>query len=351
MKIYKKYLASILSVAIVLAVFTGISCSMTPEGVSVLSGDYVSPKFLSFEMVNENQANLYFSKDVQLENIRVANVENQNSVDFEKKNLGSGTWILNFTENLDCATSYSIEGNVKDESGNSLYFKDQFQGYNSRVPNVVLNEIREGTYSQGKYPKYEFIELKVLSDGNLGGMQLISAYDTEGRAYILPSAEVKAGEFVVIHYRKASDDVTQDELGSDTTISTGNEAGSWRDLWVNSEKACLGASDVILLKNRVNGNIVDAVLYSNGAMSEWKTEYLKKCAQEAFDCGVWESGAAIQDACNTQNVTPSRTLCRITTDSNGKDSWIVVNTGKNSMGKENSSEEYVKPAETTSEDD
>ncbi|MCR4790994.1 MAG: hypothetical protein K5839_07950 [Treponemataceae bacterium] len=336
MKFFYKILISFLISGIVICVFTGISCSLSPEGISILSGDYDSPKLLSFDLQSESRAQLAFSREINLDRIKIRESVSQIEIQVDKENLGNGIWNLNFEENLSCTKNYLIEGNVKDQRGNSLYFKDKFQGFNSRVPEIILNEIR----SEYSKPKCEFVELYTLSDGNLGGMQLICASDGIEKSYIFPSAEVKAGEYIVLHFRSIEEDLI-DEVGENTSLSKGCESGNHRDLWIDNKSARIAKSDVILLKDRINGKVIDAVLYCESENSNWKNQFMQECAEEAFNSSIWKNGFEVGDAVCSDGLTCSRTLSRINKNSNDKESWIVVATSGASPGKENSSEKYL----------
>ncbi|MCR5699376.1 MAG: hypothetical protein K6G52_07020 [Treponemataceae bacterium] len=334
MKFYTKLLCAAFISIVVLSFFTGISCTLNPQGIQILNGDYTSPKLISFDLLSENSATVCFSRSIILDEIQVENLTSENNVSLEATDLGNGSWQIDFTENLDCSNFYALEGNVKDEHGNSLYFKNKFQGYNSRIPELRLNEIR----TELSKPKCEFIELEILSDGNLGGMQIITASDGEEKAVILPNAEVKQGEFVVIHMRKLEDDCTN-ELDEDTLLSGGTDSGSHRDLWIENTSARIGKSDVIIVKDRLDGNIVDAIVFRESSCLNWKNDYVKNCAQQVFQSGIWD-GTDEESAVCSDGLTTTRTLCR-QNDGHSKNSWIVVATGKCSPGKTNSSEAYV----------
>ncbi|MDD7417035.1 MAG: hypothetical protein PUK48_06685 [Spirochaetales bacterium] len=334
MKLYTKLLCAALLSVVVLSFFTGISCTLNPQGIHILNGDYTSPKLLSFDLLSENSASVRFSRSIILDEIQVENLTSKTKVDIEATDNGNGVWQINFTENMDCANFYTLEGNVKDEHGNSLYFKNKFQGYNSRVPQLQLNEIR----TELSKPKCEFIELLILSDGNLAGMQIITASDGEEKSIILPPAEVKKGEFVVIHMRKLEEDCVN-ELYENTLISGGTESGTHRDLWIDNTSARIAKSDIIIVKDRFDGNIVDALIFRESSCQNWKNEYMNKCAQEVFQSGIWQ-GTDEESAVCSDGLTVTRTLCR-KDDSHSQNSWIVVGTGKHSPGKENSKEPYV----------
>ena len=311
-------------------IFSGISCTLTPEGISILSGNYESPKFLELKVNSENSLQLLFSTLVNLENLKIYPLDESQELQFETKNLGEGLWQIDTSSDFDCRKKYLIEGYVLDQRGNSLYFKDSFIGFNGRVPKVVINEIRT-EYSK---PKVEFIELKVLSEGNLGGMELVVASDGEEKSYVFPAIEVKPDELVVLHFRKIEDGCI-DEIENDKELSTATESSSSVDLWIENTSARIGKSDVILLKNKRQGEIVDSVLYMESSASSWKTDFLSECAELAISSETWIGNPVISDG-----VTATRTLSRVNFNKDAS-AWIVTATSKASPGKENSSQKYV----------
>ena len=311
-------------------IFSGISCTLTPEGISILSGNYESPKFLELKVNSENSLQLLFSTLVNLENLKIYPLDESQELQFETKNLGEGLWQIDTTSDFDCRKKYLIEGYVLDQRGNSLYFKDSFIGFNGRVPKVVINEIRT-EYSK---PKVEFIELKVLSEGNLGGMELVVASDGEEKSYIFPAIEVKPDELVVLHFRKIEDGCI-DEIENDKELSTATESSSSVDLWIENTSARIGKSDVILLKNKRQGEVVDSVLYMESSATSWKTPFLSECAELAISSETWIGNPVISDG-----LTATRTLSRVNLNKDAS-AWIVTATSKASPGKENSSQKYV----------
>ena len=312
-------------------IFSGISCTLTPEGISILSGNYESPKFLELKVNSENSLQLLFSTSINLENLKIYPLGENQELQVESKNLGEGLWQIDASSDFDCRKKYLIEGYVLDQRGNSLYFKDSFIGFNGRVPKVVINEIRT-EYSK---PKVEFIELKVLSEGNLGGMELVVASDGEEKSYVFPAIEVKTDELVVLHFRKIEDGCI-DEIENYKELSTATESTSSVDLWIENTSARIGKSDVILLKNKRQGEIVDSVLYMESSASSWKTPFLSECAELALASESWIGNPVISDG-----VTATRTLSRVNFNKDAS-AWIVTATSKASPGKENSTQAYAK---------
>ena len=312
-------------------IFSGISCTLTPEGISILSGNYESPKFLELKVNSENSLQLLFSTSINLENLKIYPLGENQELQVESQNLGEGIWKIDASSNFDCRKIYLIEGYVLDQRGNSLYFKDSFMGFNGRVPKVVINEIRT-EYSK---PKVEFIELKVLSEGNLGGMELVVASDGEENNYVFPAVEVKSEDLVVLHFRKIEDGCI-DEIENERELSLATESSSSIDLWIENEKSRIAKSDVILLKNKRQGEVVDSVLYMESSASSWKTPFLSECAELALSSETW-----IGNPVNSDGVTSTRTLSRVNLNKDAS-AWIVTATSKASPGKENSTQAYAK---------
>ena len=312
-------------------IFSGISCTLTPEGISILSGNYESPKFLELKVNSENSLQILFSTSINLENLKIYPLGENQELKVESQNLGEGIWQIDASSNFDCRKIYLIEGYVLDQRGNSLYFKDSFMGFNGRVPKVVINEIRT-EYSK---PKVEFVELKVLSEGNLGGMELVVASDGEENNYVFPAVEVKPEDLVVLHFRKIEDGCI-DEIENDRELSLATESSSSIDLWIDNTSARIAKSDVILLKNKRQGEVVDSVLYMESSASSWKTPFLSECAELALSSETW-----IGNPVNSDGVTATRTLSRVNLNKDAS-AWIVTATSKASPGKENSTQAYAK---------
>ena len=312
-------------------IFSGISCTLTPEGISILSGNYESPKFLELKVNSENSLQLLFSTSINLENLKIYPLGENQELQVESQNLGEGIWKIDASSTFDCRKIYLIEGYVLDQRGNSLYFKDSFIGFNGRVPKVVINEIRT-EYSK---PKVEFVELKVLSEGNLGGMELVVASDGEENNYVFPAVEVKTEDLVVLHFRKIEDGCI-DEIENERELSTATESSYSIDLWIENSSARIAKSDVILLKNKRQGEVVDSVLYMESSASSWKTPFLSECAELALSSETW-----IGNPVNSDGLTATRTLSRVNLNKDAS-AWIVTATSKASPGKENSTQAYAK---------
>ncbi len=362
------------SIALVLGIcffLTAGSCTFTTEGFTLLSGDYSSPILDDFILESETQAKINFSRNVEFpkleyyelqkvvdsaetasESVDSALVDTVNvQLNAASEDESSFEYILTFSKNLSADTKYILSGTVKDEIGSTLSFSIGFSGYNSRVPKMIFSEVST-EYSK---PRTEFVELYVLEDGNLAGVILHSASDGVDKDFIFPSVEVKKGEYVVLHMRTVEEGAVN-ELGSDVTLSNTKQSSSeGRDLWISGTDTRFSKNDVLLLRERLNGSLLDAVVYTDGNKTEWPKDSIFAFAEEAHSASLWEGGVDVSQAANIEYITGTRTFCRQNiadivllfeqgqrTFANSKDDWIIVATSNLSPGKENSTKEYVK---------
>lgn len=329
--------------AAVLAALCPVSCSLTEEGIRISDGDYTSPVINAFYITGADSAQIRFSKEVYMKASSVSLVGGTDSgrvaveTVYEEPDCASGADSerecavdFHFSEPFETGAECQLYGEAEDAAGNTLTFLLPFQGYNDDVPSVVMSEIHPmytaSTLKSGKVYKCEFVELFALSDGNLSGLELYSAYDGDSKAFRLPAVRVKAGEYVVVHLRSAGDGCVS-ELGDDLTLSTAKySCDTARDIWSGNGKARLGDNDdVILLRNPADGKILDAVLYAPSGAAAWKNDSLAAAAALAAEAGLWSPDADVRNAACSDGMTASRTLVRsAVAENNGASAWSVA---------------------------
>lgn len=380
--------------AVLLAV-TPVGCKVTEEGIQILEGDFSVPHLISVDIPDGENIVFEFDKEIadaeacvyertktglennseeKTENLRTAAATNEKEISFTKT-ISQANKIITFllSEKTMVGKEYVIEGTVSDFFGNTLTFSIPFNGYNANVPQLVISEIRNAYSSStdsstgSKKYKCEFIELYSLSEGNLSGIEIISAGDGEKRKYVFPECEVKAGEFIVVHLR-TKEEGSIDETGSDLSLSYATDSCSTaRDFWALNDKACLSASDIILVKNGNNGQLIDAFIFALSSLEEWPETYADYISA-VEKSGLWKdsdekSSCSIQSAFCSDAITSSaatRTMSRQnipflsanknTSVTNDASQWIVTankGSGKNKIpgdtpGYQNSSNEYKK---------
>lgn len=319
------------------------SCSGSPGGVSVLTGDFDTPVLEVLSCENSRSVSLVFSEAVTGTSLEVGKSE---SVKIENALLCSLTEKINaeytvsnskvleirFLEPTEIGCSYIVRGSVKDAHNNSLSFATIFRGFNDNVPELILSEI-QSRYSN---PKAEFVEVYAKTGGNLSGVCIFSAKDGAKNRYVFPAVEVKAGEFIVVHLRNSEAGVIN-ETGSDLSLSAGTYSSESRDLWLENTGARIGdKTDVILLEKSADGEVLDAVAFAESALEDWPKDIYSETLERAVKAGVWQS-SSIKDAANGDKLSATRTISR-QNDSvpAGKDTWLVTAINTASPGKPNS---------------
>ena len=314
-----------------------VSCKVTDEGLQLLRGDYEAPVLESYTAKSERHVTLSFSERVTITGavitraasfsagealpeqgkispiLKAASGETGGipvsvSYDDEGKSV-----IVEASEALEAGAHYALYGEARDENGNSLTFYVPFVGFNGRIPKIVISGIHPqfaSAPSGGGDAKCEFVELYALTGGNAAGLTLQSASDGNDRAFTLPSAEVKAGETVIVHLRTKGEGCVS-ETGSDLALSSGwYTSPVMRDIWSPNEKACLGdKEDVLMLVNSFTGDVLDAVLYAPAGSTAWSNENIKGAAQAMSAKGFWKSDLP-SDAASTADLTASKMLKR-----------------------------------------
>lgn len=290
------------------------SCRISEEGVIFVGGDYVGPVLEDVNVLDERTVKMNFSEKIKMKSFVVSEQIkdiSDSSEDSETVELSSALkaaaggygkvesectvsedgCILTFSaqDKYEVGKAYEIFGTVEDKAGNSLTFCVPFRGYNSCIPRLVMTEV------QPKYKKYkedvyrcEFVEFLALTEGNLSGLELMSAADGEAKKYVFPPVAVSAGEVFIVHLRKTGSGCINEE--EDFNASTAPHSGSnVRDIWAENDKARLSDnSDIIVLRNGVDGEILDAFMYATEDATEWG-KGLPAMAEKVYECGIYES--------------------------------------------------------------
>lgn len=353
---------------IVLSVFFSfnvLGCGSTVSGLNMLGGDFSLPRIEAFKLEESDLLQMKFSRNVnicQMSVIQDPGLEEKSEViDCSCQIDEDGQVKIKLNKEMIPGREYQLDGTVKDEKNNILSFSLPFKGYNSRIPKLIISEVRNAygysTVKKVKHYKTEFIELFVLEDGNLAGVKIISALDGEEKAYYCPAVEVKAGSYVTIHMRTISKDKIKDEIIKDETDGNLNSSysqdtsSSAVDLWSENETAVFGVSDVIAVINSQTSLPMDALLYES---REKAFDNYSSLAETVNSAEIWEGEPF--DASNVASTAVTRSISRqnvkvIYSDfkagkyPDGKipvraEDYVVVKTV--TPGAPNSSEAYVK---------
>ena len=149
-------------------------------------------------------------------------------------------------------------------------------------------------------------------------------------------------------FSRFEDAIANDDLNASTAADSVDGA---RDFWIADANARLADSDVVLLRERSGGQLMDAVLFAEDVQSNWKNETLTAAAAEAVATGVWQGDGTPATAAVSTGITLTRTLCRqnipdidfavetgLPLPENNSGCWFVVKTSGCTPGAVNSIE-------------
>jgi hypothetical protein len=262
---------------------------------------------------------------------------------------GPGARVVLGVAAQESGRQYTLEAAARDARGNSVSFAAEFYGYNSRVPAVLLNEFTP----RGSDTHPDLLEIRVLADGDMGGVVVYqgAAEDFDTR-FVFPSFPVRAGDFILVHFKSAGIVEEINEL-SDKTASGGLDSSPAAfDFWIPEARGISGNNGVLTVYERPGGRLLDGVLYSNRTSSSdedydgFGSSRLLARARELTAEGGWKTASgtvAPEDGVDPEGSTSTRSLCR-STDSADTDSaadWHVVPTRGSTFGAENSDERYA----------
>lgn len=338
-----------------------MSCRSSVESLELLSGDFSVPKITNFCATSSNSARIDFSREVELKNTELFWSDEISSLGNVECKYEENSVLLEFQNETAIGIDYKVEGMAFDSAGNSLTFSVPFKGFNSNPAKVIITELRNAygtkTSKGEKVHRSEFVELYVLKDGNLSGLEVVSAANGDKTKFVLPAVEVKEGDYVTMHMRMIiaeglDGEGMHNELGDNLKISTHEDScDSARDLWSECTKKPFASSDIVVLRNSNNSEILDAVVFAKSDCTEWK-KGISDFASTVSESGIWQGGASIENAVCCDNVSATRSLSRKNLKEaissykkgqpivNGKDCWIVAKTA--TPGYKNSDIPYIK---------
>ena len=334
MKIIKFLLIGICSV------FCSVcSCAtgMTETASHILGNVSESPMFISCKAVSETELNFHFTLPVNVTSVHFRPPVQVDSVE------GGNIVRIHFSGGPGPGEKLTVDILAEDEKGNTINVLVPLRTRNSRVPKLIITELRT-EYSK---PRCEYIELKILEAGNLGAVRLFAAGNTASpMIYEFPSIETAAGEYVIIHLRTLDEAVSRDELGSDLELSGGTD--SWptaRDLWIPGAIKLLRKTDAVYLLDQ-DDNVLDAVMISEKTDPWWNSERLAEVAAFLYEAGAWKNAAGNicgpAEAVRSTGTTATRTICRDETvkDTNTAADWYITATSSATPGRENNPKRY-----------
>jgi hypothetical protein len=237
-----------------------------------------APIFLYCKTMSEKEIVFGFSQPVTMVSLGFTP-----ELKYEKPEKGK-TITVSLEENLVSGKVLTADFLVEDASGNSISRQVKFSSTATRAPALRINELRT-EYSK---PRAEYIELKMLSDGNLGALGVFAMGNKEPLVYKFAPVEVKAGEYVVLHLR-TFEESCKDEYGASLNESGGTDSSpTARDFWIADSKEYLRKTDAVYVLDQ-DGWVLDAVMLSEKPDFLWGKDNFNKTADFLFNQGAWKS--------------------------------------------------------------
>lgn len=317
----------------------GVSCAIDPETISLWGGEVRVPELRGVYTVSAREVRAEFSDAVTVVSATTHYRDEPERTIATAWEENAGAKNLRFTleKNPGIGVVAVLSASVRDARHNTYSFSVPFTGYNDRVPLLLINEIRTA-YSK---PRVEYVELSVLSDGNLAGVEIQNTMNTTKTLYEFPACEVRAGDYVLWHLRSVEDGLVDESDLIDASEGRDSSPFAW-DFWDSQERSPLKSTNVLILRDRHGGGILDALLCAETRYDSWPSDALRLAAEEMVAAGAWGPSALITDAVCSDSMTPTRTLGRLpgSEDTGSPAEWIVCATSGASPGGENSEIPY-----------
>jgi hypothetical protein len=319
-----------------------VACSTEGELQKILGKNAEVPIFLGCRPVSSKEMIFNFSHSVQILSLGFDPA-------LETESIEEGADVrVTFANPLKEGVKVTADIIVEDSGKNTLNVIVPFRTRNDRMPALVFNELRT-EYSK---PKVEFVEFLALEAGNLGAMRLlIAGYSLTKPAYEFSPAEVKAGEYIVLHLRTVEEGCV-DETGQNLALSGGTDAQeNARDFWIPGNAKLLHKTDALWLMDQ-DDRIIDAVLLSESSDAAWSgkgvaeaVEFLgrKKAWLPASGDGKDNWLPTPADAVISSGTTNTRTICRDETipPQRRARNWYITATSSATPGKANNPKRYT----------
>jgi len=264
-----------------------------------------APVFLYCKTVSEKEIVFGFSQPVLL-----ISLDLKPDLEYEKIEEGSEIKIK-LVENPEPGLSVNADLLAKDKHGNTVNKQLSFRTRNNRVPKMQINELR--TEYSNDSQRAEFIEFKMLSDGNLYAIRVFVAGNYKNPLlYEFASVEVKAEDYVVLHLRNLGA-LGKDEYGESLDESGGKDSSpTARDFWISGSNKLLHKTDAVYVMDQ-DDNVLDAVMIAEKPDPLWGKDYFSNAAEFLFSKGAWKSPA--EKVCSPADAVDSSGIKTATTKS------------------------------------
>lgn len=295
-----------------------VSCSDRFSTTDLLKAfDKSLPQVTHHELVGNTTFQITFSETVEVLEVLVGGVPLSTS------SLGQ-SFTFPLPHPLEAGEEKTFSMTVRKTNGNTARCSFLLRGINERIPKMILNEVSvKGTASAP-----DRVELLVMSKGNTLGMILHDG--EEGKGVVFPSLEVKTNDLIVIYWNSRTAKTREDK----------EEGFSVFYLNGNVDHTLSGTSGVLVLEDRVEGETMDAILYTNDttvSYGGYGSKQLEERAKSLLEQGSW-SGEPLDSTL----VTSSRVFVRLPggIDSDSADDWFICAPRTSTFGERNNYHPY-----------
>ena len=321
------------------------SCS-TPDSVNavrMLGSSSRAVLYLGYRAVSEDVIEFEFSESVEVKNLSF-------TPHLEVSSIENGATVqVRLEGSVEPGALIKVDLLAEDERNNSIHVITSLRTKNNRMPQLVINEICTEKGSGNNINRAEFIEFRLNSDGNLGGMRVVINGNTNASretVYEFLPCEVKRGEYVVLHLRTLEDSC-RDEYGSNLALSGGaNAKPTARDFWVPGSSKLMHKEATAIYVLYQDDRVLAALMISDKNDSSWDKDYFAEAAQMLFSQGAWKSPdgqiSTPATAARSAGTTNTRTICRDETveNTNTAADWYVAATSSATPGELNNPKRY-----------
>jgi hypothetical protein len=321
-----------------------ISCSIE-ETVHILGTHSQAPVFLSRKAISTQEIEFRFSGPVQVRSFTA-------SPPLPVDHIENGEVVRVYLSGpIPGGEAYTADLLVADEGGNTLNVLIPFRSRNDQMPPIRINELRTEYSGSTSPPRSEFVELKALGLGNLGGLRLFIAGNyKKPLIFEYPSVNAAVDEYIVLHLRTLASDIgTANEIGDNLALSGGADAKpTARDFWIPGTDKLLHKTDVVYLLDQ-DDLVIDAVMLSENPDPWWAKDYFVEAADMLYQQDAWISAdgnvPSPVDAALTTNIKTSvtRSVSRDESipDSDTPADWYITVTSGATPGAVNNPNRFV----------
>jgi len=320
-------------------IFSACSTGDAATSTLMLKSSSQALVFLNCRAVSEDVIEFEFSQPVKVTSLSFDPVLSIDSVE------DGSTVRVKLAQSAEPGIMLIADLLAEDSKKNTINVLVSLRSRNNRMPDLVINEI----CTEYSNPRAEFVELKMMSAGNLGAMRLVILGNTNATRrtiYEFLPVEVKKDEYVVLHLR-TTDTASRNEYGSNLAESGGaNSSPTARDFWIPGSTKLIHKTSVVYVLDQ-DDNVLAAVMLSEEPGDSWSRDYFTEAAEFLYLQDAWKS--ADGNICNPSNAvmsrgtTNTRTICRDETVKNTKTSadWYITHTSSATPGRENNPRRYV----------